>query len=187
MEYQTRKYPLLSACGLNCGLCPRYHTDGKSQCPGCAGENFLKKHPSCGILSCCQRHGIEYCYLCGEYPCKKYDGADADDSFITHLHQFTDFDRIKSIGPEAYQSELNEKVNILHDLLTNYNDGRQKNFFCIAVNLLELQDVKQIMEQITYTVMSEDTIKEKSAIAVHLFKDMADKRNVMLKLRKKEK
>lgn len=187
MEYRTRKYPLFSACGLNCGLCSRYHTDGKSQCPGCAGENFSKKHPSCGILSCCQRHDIEYCYLCDEYPCKKYTGADTSDSFITHQHQLSDFDKIKKTGLETYQSELNEKISILQKLLANYNDGRQKSFFCVAVNLLELQDVKYVMELISKNSKSEESIKEKSATAVRSFQYMASKRNIVLKLRKKNK
>lgn len=186
MEYITREYPLLSVCGLNCGLCPRYHTDGKSQCPGCAGEKFLEKHPSCGLLSCYQRHGIEYCYLCEEYPCNKYDGADTADSFITHLHQLTDFEKIKNLGLTAYQSELNGKIGILRDLLANYNDGRQKNFYCIAINLLELADVKRVMEQISEEVKEDEPIKAKVAAAVRLFQAMADERNVVLKLRKKQ-
>jgi len=73
MEYQTRKYPQFAACGLNCGLCPRYYTVGSSRCPGCAGKGFLEVHPTCGILSCCQRKGLEYCFECGEFPCMKYD------------------------------------------------------------------------------------------------------------------
>jgi len=186
MNNYQRQYPLFSACGLNCGLCPRYHTDGKSQCPGCAGEGFLTKHPSCGIISCCQRHAIEYCYLCDEYPCKKYDGADLTDSFITHYNQLKDFEKVKNIGLDAYQAEQNEKVEMLRNLLGNYNDGRQKNFFCIAVNLLEMEDVKHVMEQITYEAKPEDSIKEKSAIAVRLFQNMADTRNITLKLRKKK-
>ncbi|MDA8220886.1 DUF3795 domain-containing protein [Desulfosporosinus sp.] len=80
MEYKQRQYPLFSACRLNCGLCPRYHTDGISKCPGCAGEDFSSKHPTCGVLSCSQRHGIEYCYLCDEYPCKKFEGISVENT-----------------------------------------------------------------------------------------------------------
>ena len=36
-EYD-REYPLFSACGLNCGLCPRFYTDGESRCPGCGAK-----------------------------------------------------------------------------------------------------------------------------------------------------
>lgn len=183
MKNFQRKYPLLSACGLNCGLCPRYYTDGTSKCPGCAGENFFTKHPACGIISCCKHHGgIEYCYQCDEYPCKRYDGVESCDSFITHRNQLKDFYKVKKIGLDAYQSELNEKVKILQRLLLNYNAGRQKSFFCIAVNLLELTDVKEVMMQIAEAVKPDAPIKEKSLTAVSLFKNIAEKRGIILKL-----
>lgn len=187
MEYKTRKYPLFSACGLNCGLCPRYHTNGTSKCTGCAGERFSAVHPPCGVLSCCQRKGIEYCYLCKEYPCKKYDGADLSDSFITHKNQLCDLEKAKRIGMERYETELNEKVQMLKDLLKNYDDGRRKSFYCVAVNLLDLQDVKSVMGQVVNEITSEMPLKIKAAAVVRLFGEMAEIRGVSLQLRKREK
>lgn len=73
MKEHYRAYPEYAACGLNCGLCPRYHTQGTSRCPGCGGPGFYHKHPSCAIINCGQRHGgVEYCVLCGEFPCRRY-------------------------------------------------------------------------------------------------------------------
>lgn len=187
MEYTQRQYPSFSACGLNCGLCPRYHTDGTSRCPGCTGKGFLEKHPSCGALSCCQRKGIEFCYLCEEYPCKKYEGADLYDSFITHRNQLHDFDKVKKIGLETYITELNKKIELLEHLLQNYDDGRRKSFFCVAVNLLELQDIHSVMKQIADETYADVSIKEKAKIAVCLFEDMAETRGISLQLRKKIK
>jgi len=187
MEYQVRKYPLFSACGLNCGLCPRYHADGKSKCPGCAGEGFSAVHPSCGVLSCCQRKGIEYCSLCEDYHCKKYDGADLSDSFITHKNQFYDLGKAKQIGMEIYETELNEKVRVLEELLNDFNDGRRKSFYCAAVNLLELQDIKTVMRQIDGAVVFDTPLKVKAAAVVRLFEDMAENRGISLQLRKKLK
>lgn len=187
MEYKTRKYPLFSACGLNCGLCPRFHTDGTSKCPGCAGEGFSAVHPPCGVLSCCQRKDLEYCILCDEYPCNKYDGADLSDSFITHKNQLTDFDRAKRIGLETYESELSIKVQILEELLRNYDDGHRKGFYCLAVNLLELQDINLIMEQIADEVEPQAPMKHKATTVVRLFQAMADEKGVILQLRKKTK
>lgn len=185
MEYNQREYPLFSACGLNCGLCPRYQMDGTSKCPGCSGEGFLTKHPACGILSCSQRKGLEYCYQCDEYPCKKYDGADQSDSFITHLKQLCDMDKAKTLGIDAYRNELNEKISILETLLANYDDGRRKGIFCLAVNLLELQDVRHVMEQISSQAQPEQSVKDKATTAVQLFQSMAEQRNLTIKLRKK--
>ena len=187
MEYKEREYPLFSACGLNCGLCPRYHTNGVSICPGCAGKGFSEKRPSCGVLSCCKRKEIEYCYLCDEYSCKKYDAWGPYDSFITQKNQRRDLEKAKSIGIEAYRAELDEKIGILENLLEHYDDGRRKSFFCVAVNLLELDDVKSVAEQLATETKSEDGAKEKAAAAVRLFEDMGRKRGMDLKLRKKPK
>jgi len=185
MEYKTRKYPLFAACGLNCGLCPRYHTDGLSRCPGCAGKGFSAVHPSCGVLSCCQRKGIEYCFLCEDYPCRKYDGIDPFDSFISHKNQLHDLEKAKQIGIEAYKEELDEKVKVLKKLLKNYNDGRRKGFFCLAVNLLELHDIKTVMEHISAETKLEMQLKTKAAMAVRCFEEMAGIKDISLKLRKK--
>ena len=86
--------------------------------------------------------------MCADFPCKKYDGADATDSFITHKHQFRDLEKATQIGMEAYEAELNEKVGILEELLEKYDDGRRKSFYCLGVNLLDIQDIQTIMEQI---------------------------------------
>ena len=184
MEYIVRKNPLFSACGLNCGLCPRYYTDGPSRCPGCAGEGFTSAHCGCGMLSCCQRKDIEYCFLCEDYPCGKYDGVGSSDSFISHKNQFSDIEKAKRIGMDAYEAELNEKVSVLEDLLKCYDDGRKKSFFCTAVNLLDLQDIKTIMGQIDSEIEQDMSIKTKAAAAVRLFEEMAEKRDISLKLRK---
>jgi hypothetical protein len=184
MEYKTKWYPQFSACGLNCGLCPRYHTNGSSRCPGCAGEGFLKVHPPCGVLSCCQRKGLEYCFSCDEYPCVKYNGADLKDSFITHRNQFTDIEKAKRNGLEAYKAELNTKIELFEALLRDYNDGRQKGFYCLAVNLLELQDVTSAMSRIDDEAKPQASVKAKAATAVRLLQVMADERGIMLKLRK---
>lgn len=186
MNEKTRKYPLLSACGLNCGLCPRYHTNGDSKCPGCLGKDFYKKHPTCGILSCSQKKGLDYCYLCDEYPCKKYDKSDKSDSFITHKNQFKDFEKAKKMGIEVYQKELNEKIEILNTLINNYNDGKRKNFYCIAVNLLELSDIKNIMQNINEKInLQEIQFNEKVKQIVSLFEVKAKEKNIELILRKK--
>jgi len=178
MEYKTRKHPLFSACGLNCGLCPNFHlhTGGKFKCPGCAGEGFSEAHPSCGILSCCHRREFEFCFECGEFPCKKHDSWGDADSFITHRNCLADMEKAKQIGIEAYIAEQNEKIDILSRLLKKFNDGRRKSFFCLAVNLLELQDIKSVMLRIT------DATEPKAV--VHLFEEAAAQKGITLKLRK---
>jgi hypothetical protein len=158
-----------------------------SKCPGCGGAatGTYEFVAHCGVNSCAKRHGgIEYCYLCEEYPCKKYyDREKIKDSFITKQRQLADFQKVKEIGLAAYQAELKEKVNILERLLADFDDGRRKNFFCLAVNLLELADVKDVMARLEAEINTDATAKEKAALAADLFRQKADERNVQLELR----
>lgn len=181
MKGFERKNQLFSLCGLNCGLCPMFL--GK-YCGGCGNGN-----QSCKIAKCSLEHGkIEYCYECENYPCEKYQYIDKYDSFITHKRQKEDLERVQKIGIEQYNLEQQEKIKILCYLLDNYNDGRKKNFFCVAVNLLELSELKeaiamkQIQQNDRLSVLS---VKEQCSYIVDMFQKIADRRNIKLKLIKK--
>lgn len=181
MKDFIRKDLLFSLCGLNCGLCPM-HLGG--YCPGCGGG---EGNQSCKIAKCSLQHGkIEYCNQCGNFPCEKYEAADDYDFFITHRNRFRDFEKIKAIGTEAYREEQTEKVEILKDLLENYNDGRKKTFFCLAVNLLELDDLQTVMRQMKKEELEKNfSVKEKACYLTGLFQKAASQKNIILKLRRK--
>lgn len=170
---------LFSLCGLNCGLCSM-HLDG--YCPGCGGG---EGNQSCKIAKCSLQHeALEYCSRCREFPCERYEDVDEFDSFISHRNRMKDFERFARIGTDAYQAEQKEKVEILKFLLKNYNDGRKKTFFCLAVNLLELSDLKALLRQLESEEKVEN-LKERTADAVKLFQAIAEQRQITLKLRKK--
>ena len=179
MKGFERKNQLFSICGLNCGLCPMFL--GK-HCGGCGNGN-----QSCGIAKCSLEHGkIEYCYECESYPCEKYRYIDKYDSFITHKRQKADLKMIQDIGVEQYNLQQREKMQILSHLLANYNDGRRKNFFCVAVNLLELSELQEAMKQIQQNdELSVLSVKEQCSYIVDILKKIADRRNIELKLVKK--
>ena len=114
---------------------------------------------------------------------KKYQNIDKYDSFITHKRQKADLERVQKIGFEQYNLEQQEKIQILYYLLNNYNDGRRKNFFCVAVNLLELSELQEAMKQIQKNdELSVLSIKEQSSYIVDVFQKIADRRNIKLKL-----
>ena len=75
---------------------------------------------------------------------------------------------------------------MLHTLLGEYNDGRKKTFFCVAVNLLPLSQIEKIMEQVVNEpFMNSLPMKDKSACVVKLFEDEASQNGMIIKLRKK--
>ncbi|WP_330682551.1 hypothetical protein [Mediterraneibacter glycyrrhizinilyticus] len=111
---------------------------------------------------------------------------DEFDSFITHRRQKADLEKAKRIGIAAYNAEQSEKIQILQELLDNFNDGRRKIFFCIAVNLLELSELREALAQIeTYTKQTELPVKEKSLYAARVLQRIADRRHIKLRLCRK--
>jgi len=80
---------------------------------------------------------------------------------------------------------LDEKIRILEVLVNNYNDGRSKGFYCLAVNLLDLDALKDIMVQIDRDIDPKDiSLKEKAGMIKSLFEAHACKEGIELKLRK---
>lgn len=180
MKGFERKNQLFSLCGLNCRLCPMLLGN---YCGGCGNGN-----QSCRIAKCSLEHGkVEYCYECKQYPCEKYQRIDEYDSFITHRRQKADLERAQSIGIAQYNLEQQEKIQILSHLLSNYNDGRRKNFFCVVVNLLELSELREAMKQIrSNDELSLLSFKAQCSYVAEVFQKIADRRNIKLQLVKKK-
>ena len=179
-ENYHREHPEFALCGLNCVLCPM-HLGG--YCPGCGGGagNQPCKRTRCAR----ERGGIEFCWLCGEYPCKRYDGAAQYDSFLTHQAMFRDAARAREEGLAAYLKEVAERERLLHRLLDGCNDGRRKTLFCTAAALLSLPALREAVEGAEEA--RELPLKERAAAAARLLQDAAEREGVSLKLRKKPK
>lgn len=179
MKNFKRENLLFSLCGLNCGLCPM---NLNQYCPGCGGG---EGNQSCSIAKCSLQHGrVEYCYQCENYPCEKYDNIDAFDSFITHQHQKQDMKKFRQLGISLYSAKQQRKKVLLNHLLNTYNDGRKKTLFCIAVNLLEIDDLENIINELDKNTLNL-SLKEKAAYAASLLQRISVNKNIILRLRKK--
>ncbi|MCR4903803.1 MAG: DUF3795 domain-containing protein [Butyrivibrio sp.] len=175
----NRKDGLFSLCGLNCGLCPMQIRGG---CSGCFNGSTC--YISCPLAPCSVRHGnVDYCYQCNEYPCKKYDGIDAHDSLISHRNQKKDLAKAKEIGIEAYLEEQHKKKKILNHLLEDYDDGSKDVFFCLAVNMMEVDDLSTIIQDADQKT-TDFPIIEKTHYIEKQLRDCAERKNIPLVLRK---
>lgn len=179
MKNFKREDLLFSLCGLNCGLCPM---NINLYCPGCGGG---EGNQSCSIAKCSLQHEkIEYCFQCKKYPCEKYNNIDEYDSFITHQHQKQDMEKFQKTGIISYSEEQHRKKQLLKHLLNNYNDGRKKTLFCVAVNLLKIEDLENIIDLLDQTSSLDQ--KEKASRAAALLQEAAQESNIVLKLRRKK-
>jgi hypothetical protein len=187
METALKKYYTIGCCGIDCGLCPRFYTDGDSACPGCGGPNFREKHPSCGFLTCCIiKNGLEVCSDCKDYPCIRFDSERKGfDSFVTHRMVFANLELIKTKGIYSFIKEQSVRMEILKDFLANYDDGRSKSFFCISCTLLPINVLQSSKFQAeTHSVLLD--MKGKNKLLKNALILAAEDLNIDLKLRKKK-
>jgi len=144
----TRAEPFYSLCGLHCCLCPRFHTDGVSRCPGCGGPGFSETHPTCAVATCNARHdAVEFCFQCSAYPCERYAAPSPVDSFVSYLGVLDNFAAAKRDLP-TYLCGLRKRHAYLLDLIANYNDGRSKGLYCVAMNNLPLDAIEDCMDRV---------------------------------------
>ena len=183
MKGFTREETRFSLCGLNCALCSM-RLGG--YCPGCGGG---AGNQSCTIAKCSLEHGgVPFCWECPEYPCSRYDGFDDGDSFVPHRNRQQDIAQARERGLDTYLMQLEEKRNILAELLAHYNDGRRKTFFNTAVYLLPQEDLRSVMAALNNRPeLDEQAGKEWALAAVELLQEAADRRSISLKLNKKAK
>ncbi|HOZ12871.1 MAG TPA: DUF3795 domain-containing protein [Thermotogota bacterium] len=185
MPFLSRAEPDYALCGLNCCLCPRFHTDGPSRCPGCGGPGFEDKHPSCAVMGYGIRHGrIEYCFRCPEYPCARYKAPSERDSFVSYVKVLPHF-REAQEDLDQYLKELKEKFNYLKLLIDKYNDGKSKTFYCVVVNNMDYRDLCTVMEEIRFNEeLNGMEGKLRAKEATRLLKQRAEERGVVCILRK---
>ena len=152
----------------------------EKRCSGCREGSTC--YLTCTIAPCSIEHGnIDYCFECEEYPCEKYEGIELYDSLITHRNQKKDLEKAKSIGIENYHNEQLEKKQILNQLLNRYNVGNRHIFFCLAVNLLEVDDLRSILKE-TDESTKDMNLDERSDFIKQRLDEFAQKRNITLKL-----
>jgi len=187
-KYPLKKYPIVGACGLNCGLCPRYHTEGASRCPGCCGPDFWQKHPGCGFITCCvKQRNLETCAQCADWArCERIAKIlnSTRDSFISYKPLAGNYAFIHKNGIEEFVRLEMEKQEFLRHLIDNYDEGRSKSFYCTSCQLIPLDKLKEALAD-AETKLTEDTgIKEKAKIVRAAISNMADTSQIDLKLRK---
>jgi hypothetical protein len=189
-KYPIKKCPIIGACGLDCGLCPRYYTEGDSRCPGCCGPDFFLKHPSCKFTTCCvKQKELENCALCADFPgCLKVDKllewAGKLDSVISYQPIPANFAFIREHGIEEFVQRERQKQELLRNLIDNYNDGRSRSFYCTACQLLPLEKLKETVTQTGAGINENADAKENTKLMRDAISKLAGILQIDLRLRK---
>ena len=171
MNIPKKIYPTIGCCGLDCGLCPRYYTIGTSRCPGCAGPNFISKHPTCSFITCCvKKNNLEVCGECPKFPCSKFKGygfyqqLEESSSYPSYKKILPNLDYIKEYGIKKFIEQQKRRIKLLEIMISSFNDGRSRSSFCKAAALLSLEDLKNSLDEVNrkVKVSNIDNIKMKA-------------------------
>lgn len=76
-----------------------------------------------------------------------------------------------------------ERVAFLAGLLEICNDGRNKGFFCLAVQLLPLDELQGVFGRLSENLAIISEIKARAAFLRQAFSQLASQKGLTLKLR----
>ena len=177
----------VGVCGLSCRLCPAYHRETKSRCPGCKSD--FRMGAACAFLNCAfKKKGIEFCGFCPEKgTCEKWrkhrEMGKRFDSFLSYQALEDNISFIEKNGLAEFEKQQKIREEILKAMLTEFNEGRSKSLHCIAATVLEIKDLETILRQARKQT-EKMTLKEKSQVLRELLNEIAIRKKRELKLRK---
>jgi len=183
---------LVGACGLYCGLCPRYQSKSRSRCPGCSSGRM---GAYCSVYRCATKRGYLTCAECPDYPCSKLKRTlkidEGLDSFITHRVALDNLDDIRKFGLESFLSEQRESRLLAERLISEYNAGRSTTLYCTACTLLPTRVIGQAIDRVEKrTSAGEIDPDDRRALARMMrleLNDLARRLDIDLSLRRKKK
>jgi hypothetical protein len=180
-------YPEIGICGLVCKLCPSYHSSGKSRCSGCKSEYRMKA--GCPFITCAiKKKGVEFCWQCedSETCCKwsqhRKTGKTVD-SFKCYQTLENDIAFIQDNGIDEFKKVQEHRELLLKKMLTGFNEGRSKSYYCIAASVMEIGELENALSQAEKESETSDLI-ERAKILHGILDEIAGRKMYFLKLRK---
>ena len=180
--------PSVGACGLDCVLCPRFYTEGKSKCDGC-GSAYSYAAVGCKFFRCCVKgKNLETCAECNDFPCSTFEGADEYDSFLTHRKMISNLGFIKTFGIKKFLNEQEKRQRLLRQMLEQFNEGQSRSLYCVAATLIPIETLKNSLDyakkKVKERCVKDSDLKSKAKILKEILNEIASKGTINLNLRK---
>jgi len=179
-------YVEIGVCGLSCRLCPAYHRETKSKCPGCKSE--YRMGAACAFQNCAlKKKGVEFCGFCEENStCARWskhrEMGRKHDSIVCYQKVEDNIAFIQKNGMIEFEKQQKIREKLLREMLAEFNEGRSKTLYCIAATVLEIGELETVLKEARAKAQGLD-LKAKSEIMHSLLNEIADKKNYILKLR----
>ena len=143
----------------------------------------------CPFITCAiKRKGIEFCWQCEESSaCEKWrahrEYSREHDTFVCYQRLEDNIAFIQRHGIRAFEKTQKDRVRLLLEMLRDFNEGRSKNYFCIAATLLEIEELETALARAGKDSDVLD-IKSKSKILHTILSGIAENNSYHLSLRK---
>ncbi len=96
---------------------------------------------------------------------------------------------IKEKGIDQFLTQQKKRIELLEEMLKNFNEGRSKSFFCLATALLSIEDIekalKETLKRIEDEKITQKDLKTKSKILKGNLSKVAEQNSIELKLKRK--
>lgn len=181
------KYPEIGVCGLSCRLCPNYQTEAASRCLGCKSPDRMAL--GCLFITCAiKKTGVEFCWDCEKNEsCEKWkkhrEAGKTRDSFKSYQKLESDIEFIAKYSLKAYEEQQKTRESLLRMMLARFNEGRSKSYYCIAVTVLEIDELKDAIDKAT-AASKTMSLKDKSRLMHTILDHAAAESGYVLRLRK---
>jgi hypothetical protein len=144
---------------------------------------------ACPFHNCAiKKKRIDFCGVCDENnTCVKWRkfriAGKQHDSILSYQRLEDNIDFIQKNGAEAFEKLQKAREKLLRAILTEFNEGRSKTFYCIAATVLEIGELESVLENARAKSKGLD-IRVKSEVMHSLLNEIAENKNYLLKLRK---
>lgn len=112
----------IAPCGIDCANCDLFAANGNKEawarvaaklggepeayaCKGCRDGDGCVFFKGCETRACALERKAEFCFACGDYPCRRLLPAAEGAAFYPHNLKLYNLERIRSTGPEAFLAE----------------------------------------------------------------------------------
>ena len=108
------------------------------------------------------------------------------DTFVCYQKLEDNIASIKQQGVAAFEESQRIRENLLHEMLSNFNEGRSKTYYCISATVLEIEDLQAALTQARKD-SDELALQERSKLLHTIMKKIAEDKQYYLSLRKPSK
>jgi len=143
----------------------------------------------CRFITCAvKRKKIESCGECPKFSeCEKWrkhrDYSLHHDTVVCYQKLEVSISLIQNGGIEAFNDNQKRREALLRKMLEEFNEGRSKNYFCIAATVLEIDEIEFALQR-AREVSDGLNLAAKSKILHQVLRLIAERRGYLLRLRK---